>query len=69
LLDPKIVVLSGDAIDKGGDNLILKIRKVTFENIINADKRDIRIEKSIAGRYARIKGISSLIYDINFREI
>ena len=69
LLDPKVIVLSGNVVDKGGDDFLLKIRSLAMENVINAEKRDIKIEKSITGRYAGVKGICSLIYDSNFKEL
>jgi Transcriptional regulator/sugar kinase len=69
LLDPKVVVLTGNVINKGGDELIEKIIEVTLENVLKAEDRDISINKSSVGSYIGIKGICGQIYDINFSEV
>ncbi|HHW47091.1 MAG TPA: ROK family transcriptional regulator [Clostridiaceae bacterium] len=65
-LDPRIIVLSGNVIEKGGEELVSSIRNVVLNNVLKADKRNIKIEKSTLGQYGRIKGICSLIYENNF---
>jgi predicted NBD/HSP70 family sugar kinase len=66
VLDPRIIVLSGSVIDKGGEELVSIIRDLTLENILKAEKRDVRIEKSSLGQFGRIKGVCGLIYEKNF---
>lgn len=66
ILDPKIAVLSGSIIEKSPEEFIASIRNATIGNVLKAENRNIRIEKSLLGKEARVKGICGLIYEKNF---
>ena len=69
LLDPHVIILAGNVIDKGGDDLVELIKNSAMKNVLKAEDRDITISKSSVGALASIKGICSLIYDMNFSEL
>ncbi len=69
MLDPKVIVLSGELVENMSDDTIQSIKKVVVENSIGIKSEEIIIEKSVLGKKAGIKGISGLIYKTIFNEI
>ena len=69
ILDPKVVILSGKVIEKEDQHFIEEIRCAAMKNVLDGSTREVCIEKSILGHQARVKGISDLIFSMNFKEI
>jgi predicted NBD/HSP70 family sugar kinase len=66
VLDPKIIVLSGNVVDKMEEEFISTIRNIALENALKSENRDIRIEKSSISHFTTIKGICGMIFEKNF---
>jgi predicted NBD/HSP70 family sugar kinase len=67
ILDPGTVVLNGNIIERFGKRFVEEIKSEVTKHILSANKREIRIEKSLLGNDAPIKGICSFIYQTYFR--
>ena len=61
--DPELIVLSGDLIEKGGDELVQEIRKKAIARIKYSD---IRVEKTNLGNRVGIVGACSMVYEHAF---
>lgn len=68
ILDPGTIVLNGGMIDQYGDRIVREIRAACSESVLKSLRRELRIEKSLLGNDAAMKGMSSLLYRIHFEE-
>jgi predicted NBD/HSP70 family sugar kinase len=67
ILDPEIVVLCGNVVDRFSDVIMSEIKVSAMENILTSLENDIQIVQSKI-ESATVKGMSRMIYNIYFNE-